>query len=322
MISKCSEIGDLKDISDTIKTRKLIKNVMDLNDDDKFELPIPSPETRDDHVKNMKYIIHFLQNGRIRIIGINADDIVDKNNKILLGFIWTIILRYETFDKNAMNNTSRLQSIDLDNPEIKRLNDLHNSGFIQNEEYEMRLKELSGSSAGAPMSDEEESHNMFYCSCSRFPCRMCGQRVKECCEDDHGNVCPAREYLCYYCENFKGDSLGLFGHMKKCRENYIIELMDKTIDYKVPICDKCGQSIFATEYIEGHKSMCEGYVECPTCGYRDDYSKVCEHISSCPKNIMSCMICHEEIRFGDFQNHKICEGKRLKCFPPDLLSVI
>ncbi len=49
-------------------------------------------------VENLNRVLEFLKRKRIQLENIGAEDILDRNERLILGLIWTIILRFQIED--------------------------------------------------------------------------------------------------------------------------------------------------------------------------------------------------------------------------------
>jgi len=54
-----------------------------------------NPKIRVQKIENVNFSLEFLQKEGIKLVGVGGGDIVDGNLKLILGLIWTIILRYQ-----------------------------------------------------------------------------------------------------------------------------------------------------------------------------------------------------------------------------------
>ncbi|CEF70689.1 Filamin/ABP280 repeat and Calponin homology domain and Immunoglobulin-like fold domain and Immunoglobulin E-set domain and Filamin/ABP280 repeat-like-containing protein [Strongyloides ratti] len=75
--------------------------------------------------ENISLALTFLENvEKIRLVNIDSQHILDKNTKLVLGLIWTLILNYSigrtppTTDKNILNNNEKRHSKNLNNNDI------------------------------------------------------------------------------------------------------------------------------------------------------------------------------------------------------------
>lgn len=58
-------------------------------------LPRERGRMRVHHLNNVQHALDYLKRKRIKLVNIRPDDIVDANQKLILGLIWTIILHYQ-----------------------------------------------------------------------------------------------------------------------------------------------------------------------------------------------------------------------------------
>jgi len=54
-----------------------------------------NPKVRTQMMENAGFSLQFLKNEGLKLVNIGNEDIVDSNHKLILGLIWTIILRYQ-----------------------------------------------------------------------------------------------------------------------------------------------------------------------------------------------------------------------------------
>eukprot|EP01120_Amphizonella_sp_Union-15-10_P001179 TRINITY_DN1122_c0_g1_i8.p1 TRINITY_DN1122_c0_g1~~TRINITY_DN1122_c0_g1_i8.p1 ORF type:complete len:875 (-),score=266.28 TRINITY_DN1122_c0_g1_i8:53-2542(-) len=92
-MDKCVEITT--DLSDGLKMFKLLEVISGENPFNKFER---NPRMKIQKIQNIQLALTFLKNTGIRLVGIGAEDIVDGNLTLILGLIWTIILRFQIQD--------------------------------------------------------------------------------------------------------------------------------------------------------------------------------------------------------------------------------
>ena len=59
------------------------------------------PRTRMEMLENANMALRFVKDQGMRFIGIGAEDIVDGNRKLMLGLLWTIILRFSASEERA-----------------------------------------------------------------------------------------------------------------------------------------------------------------------------------------------------------------------------
>ncbi|XP_075678400.1 dystonin-like isoform X3 [Dermatophagoides pteronyssinus] len=68
-------------------------------------LPREKGKLRVHHLQNVRTCLKFLENRKIKLVNIRADDIVDGNPKLTLGLIWTIILHFQLSDLIIYDDT-------------------------------------------------------------------------------------------------------------------------------------------------------------------------------------------------------------------------
>jgi spectrin beta len=49
-------------------------------------------------IENLNRVLDFLKHNKIQLENIGAEDILDRNERLILGLIWTIILRFQIGD--------------------------------------------------------------------------------------------------------------------------------------------------------------------------------------------------------------------------------
>jgi len=69
-----------------------------------------NPKIRVQKIENVNFGLEFLKNEGIKLVGVGGGDIVDGNLKLILGLIWTIILRYQI--QVAEGNSARAELLD------------------------------------------------------------------------------------------------------------------------------------------------------------------------------------------------------------------
>jgi hypothetical protein len=69
-----------------------------------------NPRIRVQKIENVNFSLAFLQSEGIKLVGVGGGDIVDGNLKLILGLIWTIILRYQI--QVANGNSARQELLD------------------------------------------------------------------------------------------------------------------------------------------------------------------------------------------------------------------
>jgi len=69
-----------------------------------------NPKIRVQKIENANFSLEFLKNEGIKLVGVGGGDIVDGNLKLILGLIWTIILRYQI--QVAEGNSARAELLE------------------------------------------------------------------------------------------------------------------------------------------------------------------------------------------------------------------
>lgn len=63
------------------------------------KLPKPAKHKLRIHkIQNVNHVMKFIQEKGVKLVGIGAEEIVDENLKLILGMLWTIILRFDIQD--------------------------------------------------------------------------------------------------------------------------------------------------------------------------------------------------------------------------------
>jgi hypothetical protein len=79
-----------------------------------------NPKIRVQKIENVNFSLEFLKNEGIKLVGVGGGDIVDGNLKLILGVIWTIILRYQI--QVAEGNSARQELLDWVRSQIPEYN--------------------------------------------------------------------------------------------------------------------------------------------------------------------------------------------------------
>jgi hypothetical protein len=79
-----------------------------------------NPKIRVQKIENLNFSLEFLKNEGIKLVGVGGPDIVDGNLKLILGLIWTIILRYQI--QVAEGNSARQELLDWVRSQIPEYN--------------------------------------------------------------------------------------------------------------------------------------------------------------------------------------------------------
>jgi len=65
------------------------------NKEDELGRPNRKPAMRIHKVNNLLISLQFLDREKVKLVNIGAEDLVDRKLKLILGLIWTLILRYQ-----------------------------------------------------------------------------------------------------------------------------------------------------------------------------------------------------------------------------------
>eukprot|EP01133_Synstelium_polycarpum_P016107 gene16107-19165_t len=84
-------IGDLG--TDLVDGTLLI-NLLEIISGKRIQGYSKSPKLRLQKLENNNIAVNFIKSEGLKLVGINAEDIVDGQLKLILGVIWTLILRY------------------------------------------------------------------------------------------------------------------------------------------------------------------------------------------------------------------------------------
>lgn len=91
------EIKDLvKDLSDGV----ILIHLLEILSNESLGRYASRPKMRVQRFENANIALDFIKRRRIQLTNIGAEDIVDGNRKIILGLIWTLILRFTISDIN------------------------------------------------------------------------------------------------------------------------------------------------------------------------------------------------------------------------------
>jgi len=82
------------DFSDGIKLIKLLEVISN----ESIVLPNKNPNFRIKKIENLNAALKFIKEHNVNLVGVGAEEIVDCNAKMILGMIWTIILRFAISD--------------------------------------------------------------------------------------------------------------------------------------------------------------------------------------------------------------------------------
>ncbi|KAG9295436.1 hypothetical protein G9A89_013465 [Geosiphon pyriformis] len=97
-------IGDLNsEMSDGVRLIQLLEIIGDIS----FGKYNKNPRMRIQKVENVNKALEFIKHRNVSLTNIGAEDIVDTNLKLILGMIWTIILRFTIADISEAGLTAK-----------------------------------------------------------------------------------------------------------------------------------------------------------------------------------------------------------------------
>ena len=71
----------------------------------------PSPKIEIQKLENLNKCLQFLKDKEIQLVNIGSKDIFSGNEKLILGLLWTIILRFEVGDQEGKNVWSKTNNL-------------------------------------------------------------------------------------------------------------------------------------------------------------------------------------------------------------------
>lgn len=90
------------DIETELSDGKMLLQLMEIIGGDKTKLQKPARGNLRIHkVENVGHALRFLKEKGVKLVGIGAEEIVDSNLKLILGMLWTTILRFDIQDISA-----------------------------------------------------------------------------------------------------------------------------------------------------------------------------------------------------------------------------
>jgi len=93
LVEKMMKVEDLSaDLADGLKLLALLEQISGLEVSPVYN---KKPKIRVQMIENVNFSLKFLTNQGIKLVGIDGGNVVDGNLKLILGLIWTIILRYQ-----------------------------------------------------------------------------------------------------------------------------------------------------------------------------------------------------------------------------------
>eukprot|EP00037_Helgoeca_nana_P009518 m.83397 g.83397 ORF g.83397 m.83397 type:complete len:896 (-) comp19632_c0_seq1:1731-4418(-) len=92
----------VKDVETDLADGKMLLQLMEIIGGDKVKLPKPARGNLRIHkVQNVGHALEFLKQKQVKLVGIGAEEVVDGNLKLILGMLWTTILRFDIQDISA-----------------------------------------------------------------------------------------------------------------------------------------------------------------------------------------------------------------------------
>ncbi|KAI9188028.1 alpha-actinin [Blastocladiella emersonii ATCC 22665] len=82
-------------------------NLLEIIGDEPLSRYTKSPRLRIQKVENLNVALGFIKRRGVNLVSIGAEDIVDANEKLILGMIWTIILRFSIADISEEGLTAK-----------------------------------------------------------------------------------------------------------------------------------------------------------------------------------------------------------------------
>lgn len=84
----------INDIGKDLENGVLLINLMEIISGKTFPKYTKNPKGRFQMIENNNWVVRFIRDEGLKLVGIGAEDIVDGKLKLILGLIWTLILRY------------------------------------------------------------------------------------------------------------------------------------------------------------------------------------------------------------------------------------
>jgi filamin len=88
-------IMKIVDISKDLEDGVLLINLLEIISGKSFVKYTKKPKGRFQMIENNNWVVKFIRDEGLKLVGIGAEDIVDGKLKLILGLIWTLILRYQ-----------------------------------------------------------------------------------------------------------------------------------------------------------------------------------------------------------------------------------
>eukprot|EP01121_Diplochlamys_sp_Union-15-3_P010441 TRINITY_DN2930_c0_g1_i1.p1 TRINITY_DN2930_c0_g1~~TRINITY_DN2930_c0_g1_i1.p1 ORF type:complete len:224 (-),score=36.15 TRINITY_DN2930_c0_g1_i1:25-696(-) len=95
----------IEDLTTDLSNGIILINLLEILSDKNISGYIKKPSLKLQKIQNLSIALNFLKNEGVKLVGISGEDIVDGNIYIILGAMWTIILKYHLcFDNPVKSN--------------------------------------------------------------------------------------------------------------------------------------------------------------------------------------------------------------------------
>ena len=85
---------EIKDLENDLEDGRCLLNLLEVISSKSIGLPSKNPKTKFQKVENLNKSLNFIAGEGVKLVGIGAEDIFDHKLKLILGMIWTLILRF------------------------------------------------------------------------------------------------------------------------------------------------------------------------------------------------------------------------------------
>jgi len=242
------------------------------------QLPNSGSVTDEQKLANVEELLLYLRECGVNLIGVQAADVVAGNASIIGGFLFVLKKFVERSGTNFVRVPGKepagVSDCGSSSPEITNLRSLYSAGFIGDEEFKRRLAELGGAT---------EAHDSFKCQCQARQCTGCGKLVKECCNDDHQEMCSNSSIQCPVCQQTLQRS-DLSKHLQGCR----VEHSTTPQVFDMFSCQWCNEKMSVSAK-DDHDVVCLSKTHtCPMaqwgCTAHPSRQELFSHIMECRKN--------------------------------------
>lgn len=102
----------IEDLISGLHTGVNLVNLMELLTNKSVPFPITKkPAFRIQKIQNNSIAVEFAKSEKVNVVGCGAEDLVDGELKIILGFIWTLILKYQINKDSKASNGMRVSRL-------------------------------------------------------------------------------------------------------------------------------------------------------------------------------------------------------------------